>query len=112
MRRRCESLDAWTTRERRVSLPHDAGETLKKQRAADNARRRLDGETDREVRLAAVEQRDSFVSSEHPADAHVDVRGIDAEAGHERRQQDERRIVGHRERDGIVGRRGVEAIGL
>src|SRR6201987_2655710 len=112
MRRRCESLEAWPTCERRVSLPHDASETLKKQRAADNARRRLDGETDREVRLATVEQHDSFVSSEHPADAHVDMRGIDAEAGHERWQQDERRIVGHRERDGIVGRRGVEAIGL
>src|SRR5215831_11354236 len=112
MRRRCESLEAWTTCERRVSFPHDAGETLRKQGAADNARRRLDGETDREIRLAAVEQRDSFVSSEYPADAHVDVRGIDAEAGHERRQQDERRIVGHRERDGIVGRRRVEAIGL
>src|SRR5215469_9176511 len=74
MRCRCESLEAWTTCERRVSLPHDTSEILKKQRAADNARRRLDGETDREVRLTAVEQRDSFVSSEHPADAHVDVR--------------------------------------
>ena len=112
MRRRCEGREAWTTCERRVSLAHDAGEALEEQRAADDARRRLDGETDREVRLAAVEQRDGFVASEYPADPHVDVGGIAAEPGHERRQQDERRIVAHRQRDGVVGRRRVEAVGL
>jgi hypothetical protein len=112
MQRGREGLKAGTVRKCGVPTPRDARKAFLKQRAHENTCRRFDRKADREVRLAAVEEFDRFAPTEHSTHAHVDARRLDAELRQERWQQDERSIVGHRDRERVIGSRGIEAVGL
>ena len=81
-------------------------------RADQDASRRFDGVADRKVRLAAVEQVERLIPAEDTAHPHNEAGSLDSEPRQQRRQQDEGGIVGHRNRDGMMGRPGIERIRL
>ena len=60
----------------------------------------------------AVEQIERFGPAEDTAHPHLEAGSLDSEPRQQRRQQDEGGIVGHRHRDGVIGRCRIERFRL
>ena len=69
----CERLQTRALREGRMALPRDAREAFMEKRVDQDASRGLDGNADREVRLAFVEQIESLGSAEDTAHPHIEA---------------------------------------
>ena len=112
MGRRGERLDVGFFCKGRMPWTRDAGETFPKQRACEDARRGVDRNADCKTYLATVAEADDFIFAKNAADLHIEARRFDREPRQERGEQHERSVVGHRDRDDVIGSRWIEAIVL